>query len=146
MTKKRGAPRGNKNALKHGFYSRAFTPAENAALDKYVLGQFKDESALMRILIARTVKRLQEQGEELSFEDEMAALRVITLAVGRLESMTRSSRVYFGELSDLEKQVEEGMFLARQYYGLFDYLKPKDPETENETRQPLPESDVPARE
>jgi len=113
MNKKRGAPRGNKNALKHGFYSRSFTSSEQSALAENVLGQFKDEIPLLRVLIARTAQSLTQE-KKLSLEDELSALRTITLAVGRLESLTRENRVRFTGLSEIEAQIEENALLAEE--------------------------------
>ena len=47
---KRGAPKGNQNARKHGFYSRALTEAEKVELEEasYVEG-VDQEIALLRI-------------------------------------------------------------------------------------------------
>ena len=41
--RKGGAPHGNKNALKHGFYSHTFSRQEINRLDNDVEGEFRDE-------------------------------------------------------------------------------------------------------
>jgi len=98
MKKKPGAPPGNRNALKHGFYARSFSPAERNSLASEMLGQFKDEIPLLRVLLARTAQSLQQQ-KGLSFEDQLSALRTVTLAIGRLESLTRTQTILAAGLS-----------------------------------------------
>jgi len=54
---KRGAPKGNQNARKHGFYSRALTEAEKIELEEagYVEG-IDQEIALLRIKLRELVQ------------------------------------------------------------------------------------------
>ncbi len=56
--RKRGAPKGNQNALKHGFYSRALDEAEildmEAAAD---VNGIDDEIALLRVKIKSVLER-----------------------------------------------------------------------------------------
>jgi hypothetical protein len=56
IKRKRGAPPGNRNALKHGYYSRAFKKSEkvdfNAAAD---MDGINEEIALLRFEIKKTV-------------------------------------------------------------------------------------------
>ncbi len=59
--RKRGAPRGNRNALKHGIYSHTFSRKEIQRLDKNVEGEFHDEEEYLRILIARVAEFSKKQ-------------------------------------------------------------------------------------
>ena len=54
---KRGAPKGNQNARKHGFYSRALTEAEKLEMDEasYVEG-IDQEITLLRIKLRELVE------------------------------------------------------------------------------------------
>jgi len=54
---KRGAPKGNQNARKHGFYSRALTEAEKVELDEagYIEG-LDQEIALLRVKLRDLVE------------------------------------------------------------------------------------------
>ena len=54
---KRGAPKGNQNARKHGFYSRALTEAEKLEMEEanYVEG-IDQEIALLRIKLRELVE------------------------------------------------------------------------------------------
>jgi len=59
---KRGAPKGNQNARKHGFYSRALTEAEKIELDEAALVEGLDqEIALLRIKLRELVENEPER-------------------------------------------------------------------------------------
>jgi len=60
--KKRGAPPGNKNALKHGFYSRAFTKEEQREWKSAAKNRLQPEINLFKVLIARTASMLKPIG------------------------------------------------------------------------------------
>lgn len=54
--RKRGAPKGNQNALKHGYYSRAFNEAEQSDFDLAVgMEGISEEIALLRFEIKKAV-------------------------------------------------------------------------------------------
>src|SRR5450759_378824 len=59
-TRKRGAPRGNKNAIKHGFYSHTFSRKEIQRLDNDVDGEFRDEEEYLHVPISYTHLRAHE--------------------------------------------------------------------------------------
>jgi hypothetical protein len=58
---KRGGQPGNKNALKHGFYSYWFTHQENKRLDRDMLGQLDDEENSFNIIIDRIFAAMKEE-------------------------------------------------------------------------------------
>jgi len=100
-----GAPPGNNNALKHGFYSHTFTPYEIERLDHNVLGEFKDEEALMRSLISRSAESMKDG--EMTHIDYVIALRAVVLAVGRIESLHRTRKVIYDKQTTLDQALEE---------------------------------------
>jgi hypothetical protein len=56
LLKKRGAPKGNQNALKHGFYSRALNATDQLDLDLAASVEgFNEEIALLRFEIKQAV-------------------------------------------------------------------------------------------
>lgn len=56
--KKRGAPKGNQNARKHGFYSKVLDEKEQAAYDKAVFVEGIDEEiALLRVKMVSLLER-----------------------------------------------------------------------------------------
>jgi len=91
IKRNRGAQRGNTNALKHGLYTRTFRHSEAARLEAALEGAFKDETELLRVLILRTMASLKENPPATP-KEHLFALRQVTLAVGRLQSMVRTRR------------------------------------------------------
>jgi hypothetical protein len=110
--KKRGAQPANANALKHGVYSRHYTPEELLALDRDIAGSLKDELEILRLAIFESAESvLKEPENSLSFHDNVSALRTITVAVARLENIVHVRMTAFGDPDRREKQVES--MLAR---------------------------------
>lgn len=101
----RGAPRGNHNALKHGFYSRFFTRQEREHLDKDMAGEFRDEELLLDIIINRAWEAIHKM--DLPGEEWLAAVRIISQAIGRKESLVRSRRLIFERAATVEDAFEE---------------------------------------
>ncbi len=101
----RGAPRGNKNASRHGLYSRWFTRQEHERLDRDMLGKLQDEENSLSIIIDRIYASMAE--EEMNHDRYLAASRAVSLAVGRIESIHRTRRAIYENLTDMEKAAEE---------------------------------------
>jgi hypothetical protein len=83
---KRGAPPGNKNALKHGFYARALTPEEQRDSSAASV-RFRDEINLLKVLVYRIALSLKtpEGGEPvLSFREYLETLHALSMAISRL--------------------------------------------------------------
>ena len=91
--RRRGAPIGNHNALKHGFYSHSFTRSEKKRLSGNMMGEFFDEIRLIEILTNRAWD--QAQDENINGQDWLNVLRTITHAVGRKESLARTRRLIY---------------------------------------------------
>jgi hypothetical protein len=100
-----GAPPGNNNAYKHGFYSHTFTHPEKRRLDRGLLGEFNDEEALLHVLIARTAVSMKNL--EMTHEGSVVALRAVSLAIGRIESLHRSRKVIYDNQTTLDKALDE---------------------------------------
>jgi hypothetical protein len=107
--RKAGAPRGNTNALKHGFYSSTFTHAEIKRLDENVQGEFKDEEALIHTLVYRCAESMKKG--KMTLYDYVFTLRVVLLAVGRLESLHRTRKVIYDGQTALDQVWEELKYL-----------------------------------
>ncbi len=75
--RRRGAPIGNTNALKHGFYSRSFRDIDLHDLEKVHFSGLQDEITMLRVYI----RRVTEMSDLiLTFSDAVALLRVLSLA------------------------------------------------------------------
>ena len=74
---KRGAPKGNQNARKHGFYSRALSEAENVDLEEASLVEGIDqEIALLRVRL-RELAQNEPDKLELHLEAANTIARLI---------------------------------------------------------------------
>ena len=98
--RKPGAQKGNKNAEKHGFYSKNFTADENKRLttsDRYSLD---DEIDLLRVCIDRL-------NAELSFDE-----------IERTDAQGNTSRDahYLGQLNTLSVMTQSISTLIRTHY------------------------------
>jgi len=89
MPKKRGGQPNNKNAYKHGFYSKYFSTFESKALSDLPVTDVTNEIGLMRVQIDRFMQVYTTSLEGLDYEKRLAALRTVTLAVGRIASLER---------------------------------------------------------
>jgi hypothetical protein len=105
---KRGAQPGNLNALKHGFYSHAFSRSENQALQQDLLGDLAAEEHLLRVLIARVMESMQNR--ESTHAERIDALRTVSLAIGRIESIVRHRELVFDDETVLEKILKKAKF------------------------------------
>jgi hypothetical protein len=94
-----GAPVGNKNALKHGIYSRAFTKEEQRESLSPAKGGLQPEINLFKILIDRTALMLKPLDEDStpSFHESITALYVVSMAVSRLNSFYRTNEELYAE-------------------------------------------------
>ena len=89
MPKKRGGQPNNKNAYKHGFYSKYFSAFESRALSDLPLTDMTGEIGLLRVNVDRFMQAYTASLDELDYENRLAGLRAITLAVGRIAAMQR---------------------------------------------------------
>src|SRR5574341_1358518 len=85
-TRKRGAQSGNRNAYKHGFYSRAFQASDRLEVSSPGTGRLQDEINLLRVLIANIAQDIQP-AQNLSFQENISSLCTVSLALARLDSL-----------------------------------------------------------
>ena len=90
VARRRGGQPGNTNAVKHGFYTKNFSPAECQGLEATQGVVLSDEIALLRVLIRRfSGQVLSSQGVPLF--DSAQHLAVISEAMLRLASLLRTA-------------------------------------------------------
>jgi hypothetical protein len=104
-SRKVGAPPGNNNALKHGFYSHSFTRSDLKRLENNVQGELNDEEELIRVLIDYTVNSMKD--EKMNHDRYVVALRAVSLASGRIESIHRSRKAVYDNQTTLDQVWEE---------------------------------------
>jgi len=87
--RKRGGQLNNKNAYKHGFYSKYFSSLENKVLSEIPLADVKDIIDLMRISTGRFLEAYTASLAELDYEDKHAAFRSLGMNAGVIASLIR---------------------------------------------------------
>lgn len=91
MTKRRrGAPRGNRNALKHGFYSAAFQRTERQFLLRLPGADLSPEIELIRVQLYRFLEALNHPSLQLDIQTRLAALRAVSLSVQSILALARA--------------------------------------------------------
>jgi len=88
VKRKRGAPKGNRNALKHGFYSRALDEAEKLDLELATdVNGIDDEIALLRVKIKSVLEKDPENIKLI-----MQATNILASLVKTRYKITREQR------------------------------------------------------
>jgi hypothetical protein len=80
----RGAPLGNTNNLRHGFYSRRFKPVELKGLEACEPINLKDEIELLRVYVRRVVEMAGDTQDLYTAIDILRALSFATSSLTRL--------------------------------------------------------------
>ena len=88
MANKPDAPKGNLNALKHGFYSRLFHPSETEGLRDDFAGM-EQEITLLRVMIRRTMQ-LADGIDDL--KEATRVLDALGAAATRLANLVRAQK------------------------------------------------------
>ena len=91
--RKRGAPRGNINALKHGFYSKRFKNGEIEDLIRVDGTNVQDEIAMLRV-ITRRAADLSEEG--LSPSEVLEFYNIIGTLCMRISTLLRTQKMLEG--------------------------------------------------
>jgi hypothetical protein len=98
MAGKRGAPRGNRNALKHGFYSRAYTISERQKLSRANFDIAQNNFGLFKVIISRTMDRIKPStSKPLTFQENLTALQTVVLAIHQLHASINFTRLLDGK-------------------------------------------------
>lgn len=114
--RKPGAQPGNKNALRHGFYAKAFTKDESARLDLNDEIDVLSEIALIRVCI----DRLKEHLELTSKPDDNALKMLNTLSVmtQSISTLARTQYLITGRQGGILDDIEEAFAQIRMEHGI----------------------------
>jgi hypothetical protein len=114
--RKRGAPKGNTNALKHGFYSRRFNDSEALELNDLKSGLI-DEIALLRVLIRRVFEKVDEIDDDV--ENWARMLNTLSIASTRLASLLKTQKnLNDGEGSELSNALIQALSEVKDELGI----------------------------
>jgi hypothetical protein len=94
---RRGAPPGNLNALKHGFYSRGFRSMDINDLDSMLTVGLESEINMLRVSTRRLLELSQENGD---VDTGIKLLSVLGMTATRLANLMRSQSIIGGGAQD----------------------------------------------
>ena len=103
---KAGAPRGNHNALKHGFYAKTFKPAERRELQAVRQLSLNAEIDMLRVVVRRVFDLTA------TLDDPIVALRyvhVLTRAVTSLDRLVARQNELHSERDEFDKGMHEAL-------------------------------------
>jgi uncharacterized protein YjcR len=113
--KKSGAQPGNKNAQKHGFYSKQFTTDETKRLKSADLFSIESEIELINVFMDRLSKLVKLK--ELK-EDELKAVNTLSLMMQSKSTMIRTHYLTRGKGGSIETTMLEALEEIRIEMGL----------------------------
>jgi|SRR3970282_314139 len=121
-----GAQPGNKNAQKHGFYSRQFSTTESKRLEGQDRFTIEDELDLLRVCMDRLTEQLSF--DEITHRDDkgnytrdnhyLQQLNTLSLMTQSLSTMIRTHYLTRGKGGTLEQGIMEALEELRLELGL----------------------------
>jgi hypothetical protein len=125
--RKQGAQPGNKNNLRHGFYSKQFTPDEN----KRLIGQKDDitviaEIDLIRVCLDRLnqeisfaeVSYMDNNGNQLRNDHYLQQLNTLSAMTQSLSTLIRTHYLTHGKSGDIQSSILTALEELRLEMGL----------------------------
>ena len=112
------APKGNRNALKHGLYARRIHRDEAARIGSIPVKDVEGEIAYTRAVISRIALILEKNGLSYKSTRQLSGKSLKTLnsldnALRTLLSYIRLHALLTGDLEEWEKEIDEARRLAR---------------------------------
>lgn len=93
MNRKRGAQPGNRNAIKHGFYSDQFKQAEKMSLSLIQQTDLTDEIQLFRVQLRRYFEAETVALDQMDYETRLQALHIFSLAAECFNRLVRTQAI-----------------------------------------------------
>lgn len=127
-TRKRGGQPGNKNALRHGFYSKQFTQDECKRLDGQEITDVSAEINILRVCIDRLLNQtyfeptylLNKDGGQSDQRDDhyLKQLNTLSLMTQSLGGLVRTSHLIKGKGGDVNDAIMRALEELRLEMGL----------------------------
>jgi hypothetical protein len=124
--RKRGGQAGNKNALRHGFYSKGFTADENKRLDRQDSIDIVSEIELLRVCLDRLQKELDfaenshtdKDGNTSRDDHYLKQLNTLALMTQSLSTLARTHYLIRGRSGDIHDTILNALEELRLELGL----------------------------
>jgi len=97
----------NRTQKRTSDYKSAFTAAEHKLMRTYGVGDLLDEIWLNRVMLLRTVDKMNQEKKRLTFRDHLDALRAVSYATGRIASLLEIREELFKPYQELENVYRE---------------------------------------
>jgi len=108
--KPRGAPPGNSNALKHGFYSRQFKRVVQRDLDGHEFEGLTDEITMLRVLIRQIFEDVVHSKDPLT---RLEGFRAISLGCFSLSRLVRTHNIIIPPGSEIDAALLEAIKIVK---------------------------------
>jgi uncharacterized protein YjcR len=113
-----GAPAGNSNARKHGFYSRAYTLEELTAIGESAEITLDDEIQLLRVQLLRIGRYLKQKGKKLEARDYAALARITAPTARAIAALLRTKLIIESGNADEASAIENALDILSAEYGI----------------------------
>jgi hypothetical protein len=104
--RRRGAPSGNLNALKHGFYTRRLKKRDLTGVDATDVSGLVEEIALIRVFTRRLVESCLPDADSYELAD---ILRILCLASSTITRLTRTQYLLTTSNTGLDDEIAEAI-------------------------------------
>jgi hypothetical protein len=88
-------------------YKSAYVAEEHKLMKEFGVGDLVDEIWLNRIMLLRTVDKMNQEKERLTFRDHLDALRAVSYSTGRIASLLEIREELFKPYQELENVYRE---------------------------------------
>jgi uncharacterized protein YjcR len=114
---KAGGQPGNKNAQKHGFYSKHFSSTEQTRLSDSDLYSVESDIQLLRVYVSRISELVPLSGQTIK-EDDLKALNTLSLMTQSISTMIRTHYLTKGKGGTIHQTIEDALEEIRLSMGL----------------------------
>lgn len=123
---KQGAQPNNKNALKHGFYSKQFSAEQNKRLDQQATIDVEAEINLIRIcldnlqqqLSFKEVTRTDDKGNEYRDGHYLLQLNTLAIMTQSISTLVRTHYLIRGKSADIQTTILQALEEIRLEMGI----------------------------
>jgi hypothetical protein len=95
-------------------YKPVFTNAEFKLMQNYCVGDLLDEVGVNRVMLMRTLDKMNKVHEQLTFRDHLDALRAVAYSTGRIASLLDTRERLYQPYLEERKRYREYMDKVNQ--------------------------------
>jgi hypothetical protein len=101
-----GAPSGNTNAVKHGFYSKRYRVGEARDLQNCKYTGLQDEIDLLRVFMRRIVDNSPQNA---TFPELIELMRILNLSASTITRLARTQKFLVGESNEVADALKQAL-------------------------------------